>query len=212
MDPSLTTLPDHPDARRADAFAGPDHPMRRLTRATAFGTPWTSAESDRIQDVFDGLADGWSEEHVDPVKAAPVEDALARGDLPLRGRWLEVGSGTGAGARIVADRVDSLVCTDLSAQMLANAPDLAPRVRADASILPFPDDSFQVVMLINMILFPLEVDRVLCEGGAVLWVNTLGDQTPIHLAPHDVLSALPGDWTGRTAQAGTGLWLVARRG
>jgi ubiquinone/menaquinone biosynthesis C-methylase UbiE len=108
--------------------------------------------------------------------------------------------------------VDSLVCTDLSAQMLANAPDLAPRVRADASILPFPDDSFQVVMLINMILFPLEVDRVLCEGGAVLWVNTLGDQTPIHLAPHDVLSALPGDWTGRTAQAGTGLWLVARRG
>lgn len=211
MNPSLITLPDHPDARDADAFAGPDHPMRVLTRATAFGEPWSSADATRMQDVFDGLAEGWSEDHVDPVKAAPVEDALARGNLPLDGRWLEVGSGTGAGARIVADRVGSLVCTDLAAQMLANAPDLAPRVRSDASMLPFPDRTFDAVMLINMLLFPHEVDRVLRVDGSVLWVNTMGDQTPIHLPPHAVLRALPGEWTGRSARAGTGTWLVAQR-
>lgn len=211
MNPSLITLPDHPDARDADAFAGPDHPMRVLTRATAFGEPWSSADATRMQDVFDGLAEGWSEDHVDPVKAAPVEDALARGNLPLDGRWLEVGSGTGAGARIVADRVGTLVCTDLAAQMLANAPDLAPRVRSDASMLPFPDRTFDAVMLINMLLFPHEVDRVLRVDGSVLWVNTMGDQTPIHLPPHAVLRALPGEWTGRSARAGTGTWLVAQR-
>ena len=207
----LTTLPDHPDARDADAFAGPDHPMRLLTRATAFGEPWSSSDSSRMQVIFDGLAEGWSEAHVDPIKAAPVEDALVRGGLPLNGRWLEVGSGTGAGARILTDRVGSLVCTDLSAQMLANAPDLAPRVRSDAAMLPFPDRTFDTVVLINMILFPDELDRVLRAGGSILWVNTLGDQTPIHLPPEDVLSALPGEWRGRAARAGTGIWLVAQR-
>lgn len=211
MNRSLTELPDHPDARDPESFAGPDHPMRVLTRAKAFGEPWSPEDADRVQEVFDGLASGWSDDHVDPLKAAPVEDALARGALPMSGRWLEVGSGTGAGARVLTGRVGSLVCTDLAAQMLANAPDIAPRVRSDASMLPFPDASFDAVVLINMLLFPAEVDRILRDGGSVLWVNTMGDQTPIHLPPADVLRALPGDWTGRAARAGTGLWLAARR-
>ena len=65
--------------------------------------------------------------------------------------------------------------------------------------------------MINMLLFPHEVDRVLRPAGTVVWVNTLGDQTPIHLPPDDVLRALPGDWTGRTASAGIGFWLTATR-
>ena len=65
--------------------------------------------------------------------------------------------------------------------------------------------------MINMLLFPHEVDRILRPGGAVVWVNTLGDQTPIHLPPDDVVTALPGDWVGRTARAGTGFWLTAQR-
>jgi hypothetical protein len=44
-----------------------------------------------------------------------------------------------------------------------------------------------------------------------VWVNTLGDQTPIHLPPGDVERALPGDWNGVTARAGTGQWTVLRR-
>ncbi len=66
-------------------------------------------------------------------------------------------------------------------------------VRADASVLPFADDCFDAILLINMLLFPAEVDRLLRPDGVVVWVNTLDDQTPIHLPPADVLDALPGD-------------------
>ncbi len=211
MDQRLTQLPDHPDATDPEPFAGPDNPMRMMTRAKAFGESWQPSDSARVQEIFDAMAASWSETHVDPVKAAPVEDALTRGDLPLDGAWLEVGSGTGAGARILSGRVGSLVCSDLAAEMLRHAPDVAPRVRADASRLPFPNQSFDAILLINMLLFPSEVDRLLRPDGTVLWVNTLGDQTPIHLPPFDVLDALPGAWTGLTARAGTGFWLSARR-
>ncbi len=208
----IERLPDHPSAREPEPFAGPDHPMRTLTRAVALGEPWTSDDADRVAAVFDDLAEEWSVRHIDDTKAAPVQDALERGDVPVGGAWLELGSGTGAGARILVGSVGSLVATDLSAEMLHHAPgELAPRVRADASMLPYRDRSFDAVLMINMLLFPHEVDRVLREAGTVLWVNTLGDQTPIHLPPEDVLAALPGEWSGRTASAGTGFWLTATR-
>jgi ubiquinone/menaquinone biosynthesis C-methylase UbiE len=207
----LVVLDPLAGARDPAAFAGVDHPMRQLTRAMAFGDPWTDEDADRVTAVFDAMAAGWSEAHVDPVKASTVIDALDRGVVPLDGRWLEVGSGTGAGARVLADRVRSLVCTDLALEMLRHAPELAPRIRSDAAVLPFTDDTFDAVLLINMLLFPHEVDRVLRPHGVVVWVNTLGDQTPIHLPAADVLRALPGRWSGITARAGTGFWATARR-
>ena len=211
MDVHLLELADHPGASEPEPFAGPDHPMRRLTRAVAFGEPWTSDDAARVRSTFDGLADGWSEAHVDPVRAAPVEDALDRGRTPLDGAWLEIGSGTGAGALVVADHVASLVCTDLSAEMLRRAPDVAPRFLGDAARLAVRDDAVDAVLLVNALLFPDEVDRVLRPGGVVVWVNTLGDQTPIHLPPSALVEALPGTWTATTARAGTGFWATARR-
>jgi len=208
----IEVLADHPSTRDPEPFAGPDHPMRRLTRSVALGEPWTPDDADRVADIFDSLAEEWSARHVDDTKAAPVRDALERGAVPIDGTWLELGSGTGAGTLLLAGIVRSLVATDLSAQMLHHAPgDLAPRVNADASMLPFPDRSFDVVLMINMLLFPHEVDRVLRPAGSVVWVNTLGDQTPIHLPSADVLAALPGAWSGRSARAGTGFWLAAER-
>ena len=103
------------------------------------------------------------------------------------------------------------VSLDLSFQMLAHAPDHSPRVQADSSQLPLADDSADVVLMINMLLFPDEVDRILRPGGHVVWVNSLGDQTPIHLPPADVAAALPGDWRGVTSYAGNGQWAVLRR-
>jgi SAM-dependent methyltransferase len=203
---------DHPSTVDPEPFAGPDHPIRRRTRAVADGQPWTIDNARRMAELFDSMAADWSTEHVDETKAAPVLDALERGDVPIDGDWLEIGSGTGAGTRLLAHVVGSLVATDLSAEMLRHAPrELAPRVRSDASSLPFPNGSFDAVLMINMLLFPHEVDRVLRPGGVIVWINTLGDQTPIHLPPDDVLAALPGDWDGRTARAGTGFWLTARR-
>lgn len=194
-----------------EPVGGPDHPMRRVTREVAFEAGWSSGRAAKVAELFDSMAADWAERNVEPIKAAPVRDALERGGLPLDGRWLELGSGTGAGAMVVADRVGSLTTVDLAAEMLAHAPDLAPKVQADAARLPFPDDSAEVVLAINMLLFPDEVDRVLVPGGALLWVNTLGDRTPIHLPPADVVAALPGRWHARTARAGAGFWAVVRR-
>ena len=208
----ITELPPHPDATAPEPFAGPDHPMRVLTRAIALGEPWTPDDAHRVRDIFDGLAPEWSERQVDPVKAAVVDDALDRGAPPLDGRWIELGSGTGAGTRILDGRVREQISVDLSPGMLAHAPDgLAPKVRADSSQLPFADDTADAILMINMLLFPNEVDRVLRPDGAVVWVNTLSDQTPIHLPPTDVERALPGEWTGVSSHAGTGLWTVLRR-
>lgn len=207
----LTELAPHPETSEPDPFAGPDHPIRKLTRAIAFGKEWKPEHAERMSTLFNELAPEWSADHVDETKAAPVNDALDRGDVPLAGRWLELGSGTGAGARVLDGRVGSLVCTDLSAEMLRHAPDIAPRTQADASAMPFAGDTFDAILMINMLLFPGEVDRVLRSNGTLVWVNTLGDQTPIHLPAADVLAALPGEWVGTTARAGTGFWMAARR-
>jgi ubiquinone/menaquinone biosynthesis C-methylase UbiE len=208
----LEHLADHRSTIDPEPFAGPDHPMRLLTRAMAFGEPWTQGDADRVAAVFDSMAADWSANNVDATKAAPVLDALERGAVPIEGDWLELGSGTGAGTRLLSDIVGSLVATDLAAEMLRHAPrELAPHVRADASRLPFRTHAFDAVLMINMLLFPYEVDRVLRPGGTVVWVNTLGDQTPIHLPPDDVVDALPGTWAGRTARAGAGFWVTARR-
>lgn len=177
----------------------------------AFGDTWTADKAERMAKLFDDMAADWSSRNVEATKAAPVSDALDRGDVPLDGSWLELGSGTGAGALVLDGRVRSLVCNDLSMEMLRHAPDVAPRVRTDASALPYAAQQFDAVLMINMMLFPDEVDRVLRDGGVVVWVNTLGDQTPIHLPAADVLDALPGEWIGTTAEAGTGFWVVARR-
>ncbi len=212
---AVTELPDADGLVEPEAIGGPDHPMRRVTREVAFEAGWSSGRAAKVAELFDSMAPEWKAPNVDGVKAAPVVDAIERGGIDPVGRWIELGSGTGAGSQVLVEHLDGgdldLVTLDLSAQMLANAPALAPKVRADASRLPFPDDAADVVLAINMLLFPGEVDRILAPGGALLWVNTLGDRTPIHLPPADVLDALPGSWRALTARAGSGFWAVVRR-
>lgn len=207
----ITELPDGPDIAEPEPFAGPDHPMRKVTRQVAFEQGWSPGRATRVGELFDSLAAQWATDEVDPTKAAPVLDALVRGGLSPGGRWVELGCGAGAGCLVLDGRVERLVAVDLSAEMLAHAPDRSPRVRADASTLPFGEGAFDTVLAINMLLFPAEVDRILAPDGALLWVNTIGDQTPIHLPPADVVAALPGRWSAITARAGTGFWAVARR-
>lgn len=207
----LVELPDHPDYRPPEPFAGEDHPFRQLTRAMAFGGCWSAADAARVATTFDELAPDWSSRHVDPIRSAPLLDAIERGDVPVDVRWIELGSGTGAGCHALDGLVAEHVSLDLSYGMLAHAPEGSPRVQADSSRLPLADDCADVVLMINMILFPTEVDRILRPDGHLVWVNTLGDQTPIHLPPSDVEAALPGDWSGTTSHAGIGLWAVLRR-
>lgn len=52
---------------------------------------------------------------------------------------------------------------------------------------------------------------MLRNGGAVLWVNTSGEKTPIHLATAEVASALPFQVEGVESRAGAGTWCCLTR-
>ncbi len=195
-----------------ESFAGPDHPIRKVTRQVAFDGGWDAERAGKVTALFNSMAADWTADHEGPDRSASVTDALRRGDL-ASGVLLELGSGTGLGTRVLREaRGGTIVALDLAAEMLNNAPPrYGERVQGDSAALPVRDASVGVVVLVNALLFPAEVDRVLRPGGTVVWVNTIGDQTPIHLSPEDVLLALPGEWDGVVSQAGTGIWLAARR-
>lgn len=192
---------------------GADHPMRVMTRRAARleEPPWDAAARAEVGALFDQLAPEWHTRS-SPERTAVVTDALERGDIGRRVTALEVGAGIGAYSGLLAERFDRVLAVDLSIEMLrlaAGEPGL--RVLADGSRLPVANGSVDAVVLINMLLFPDEVDRVLAPGGCVVWVNSSGESTPIHLPPDDVVAALAGEWTGVAGRAGVGLWTVLRR-
>jgi SAM-dependent methyltransferase len=189
-----------------------DHPMRKVTRQVAFDPDgWTPERAGKVASLFDSLASEWhTREH--PLRLVPVADAFERGGPLGYGTGLEIGSGTGLGTAWLSARFELLVAVELSAEMLRLAPaDAAPRVQADAAALPVPDNSVDAVVLINMLLFPDEVARVLKPDGALVWVNTSGDRTPIHLTADEVDAAMPGEWSGVASEAAWGTWAVLRR-
>jgi ubiquinone/menaquinone biosynthesis C-methylase UbiE len=130
----------------------------------------------------------------------------------LSGVAVEIGSGIGTYSRLIADRFSTVVSIDLSLAMLKLA-DAGPahRIQADGARLPLRDSSAVAVVLINAFLFPGEVERVLSPGGALVWVNSSGEQTPIYLSVDDLLAGLSGTWAGRASRAGEGHWCVLRR-
>jgi SAM-dependent methyltransferase len=125
---------------------------------------------------------------------------------------VEVGSGIGTYSPLLAERFPAVLSIDLSIEMLKRAP-IRPayRVQADGARLPICDGAAAAVVLINAFLFPTEVDRVLSQDGALVWVNSSGEQTPIYLSVDDLVARLPGEWAGRSSRAGEGHWCVLRR-
>lgn len=193
---------------------GADNPIRNVTRQIAFEPGgWTPGRAAKVATLFDGLAPDWDARFAtDPSRLVAVADALDRGGPFPDGPCLEVGSGTGIATRLLAERFSPVVALDLAWEMLRRAPaDAGVRVQADGAVLPVADGRAGTVVLVNAFLFPAEVDRVLAPGGAVVWVNTYGDDTPIHLPAEDVEAALPGRWGGVAAEAGWGTWAVLRR-
>lgn len=118
---------------------------------------------------------------------APYEAALGRIPGPIE-RALDVGTGTGAGARVLAARFPAaeVVGVDVAPGMLAEARRLAPElsfVEGDAANLPFDNGSFDLVANANMIPFVAEVARVLRPGGWTLYAFSSGPETPIWVEP-----------------------------
>ena len=197
-------------------MGNPDHPMRIATRRAAGldAGGWTAELRDQVADFFDGVANEWHTRS-SPERTAVVMDALSRGldpiDLPA-GIAVEVGCGIGTYSNLLAQRFTTVVAIDLSLAMLKLAPTGPHRVQADGARLPIRDFSAAALVLINAFLFPEEVERVLSPGGALVWVNSSGEQTPIYLSVEDIVAKLPGEWAGTASRAGEGHWCVLTRG
>jgi SAM-dependent methyltransferase len=140
---------------------------------------------------FDRLAPLWDSMRPAESAYAPYEAALERVDPPSKA--LDLGTGTGGAALAIARRFPEVevVGADLSERMIeqarANIPaELRDRVRfevADASRLPYPDASFDLVGLSNMIPFFDELARVTAPGGRLIVAFSGGSETPIYVPP-----------------------------
>jgi SAM-dependent methyltransferase len=197
-------------------LGSPDHPMRLVTRRAAGldDGGWTDDVRTTVGQVFDTLAADWHT-RTSPARTAVVVDALDRGLAAVgtpAGLAVEDCSGIGTYSELLADRFGVDLAVDLSLEMLRRAP-AGPgrRVQADASQLPLADGAAAAVVLINAFLFPEEVHRVLRADGVVVWVNSSGEETPIHLPADEVAAVLPDDWDGVASRAGAGTWSVLRR-
>jgi len=204
--------PVHPVIEGMSGIDGANSPMRKVTRQVAFADDqaWDRERATKVRALFDGMASDWHTRS-STERQLPVLDALDRGAAP-KGLVLELGSGLGDKTALLTERLGSTVALDLAMEMLALAPTSSMRIHGDASQLPFPDGIATSVVLINALLFPTEIDRVLADDGAVVWVNTSGEHTPIHLSAEDLCEALPGPWTGVASRADRGTWAVVRRG
>lgn len=204
-------IPGH----KASGLGSDEHPMRIMTRRAAGLHPggWDDTARAEVAAFFDGLAPEWHT-RTSPERDAVVADALARG-LPDGGAadvCVELGSGIGAYTPMLAQRWRRVLAVEVAIEMLLLARATpGHRVLADGAHLPLADGAASAVVLVNCFLFPHEVDRVLASDGAVVWVNSSGAETPIHLPPEDLLAALPGEWTGVRSRAGAGIWAVVRR-
>jgi ubiquinone/menaquinone biosynthesis C-methylase UbiE len=113
---------------------------------------------------------------------------------------LDLGTGTGKAARVAARRFPAaeVVGVDLSPEMVGQANELLPgelagRVRfqvGDATALPFDDESFDLVVLLNMIPFFEELARVTAPGGHALFAFSFGAETPIYVPPKTLRARL----------------------
>lgn len=172
---------------------------------------------------FDRLADGWDErtgagsvEHL-----APLAKALLA-VKPAPERALDIGTGTGQAALLIAREFPraSVRGVDISEEMIRRArarigldPDgrVAFRV-ADASSLPWDDDSFELVAQLNMPPFFKEMARVLRPGGYAIVASSWGDGTPFY-TPDTVLERgfrRAGLEKVESGTSGAGTFFVAR--
>lgn len=217
MPGSLTTLPRLEIPGHEPTSGGNDeHPMRIMTRRAAGLHPraWDDTARAEVAAFFDGLASEWHT-RTSPERDAVVADALRRGlpaDVAAADVCVELGSGIGAYTAMLAERFRRVLAVEVAMEMLLLAPPTpGHRVLADGARLPLASGVASAVVLVNCFLFPQEVDRVLAPGGVVVWVNSSGAETPIHLPPEDVVAALPGPWAGVQSGAGVGVWAVLHR-
>ncbi len=132
-----------------------------LLRARESATSWP-----------DSIA-GEMERHYSPGR---TWEATARGliELVRLGDVLDIGSGDGAIAQLLAPRTRSITCLDRSDRMIAAAKKrLADQKNVrfnvgDMHELPFDDESFDAVLLFNTLTYAHKPERAVAEARRVL--------------------------------------------
>ena len=165
---------------------------------------------------FDRIAPVWDTMRTEDT-LAPYQAALGLISGPIQ-RAVDVGTGTGAGARAIRERFPTadVVGVDVAPAMIAEARKLVPEatfVEGDASELPFDDESFDLAAHSNMIPFLNETARVLRRGGWTVFAFSSGPETPIWVEPDRLRKELErrGFTDFAEISAGRGVAVVARR-
>ena len=194
----------------------------RVATDASVARPWLWRLFRRpLRAQFDRLAPVW-EQRGGPEALVPLAAALERVET-APGRILDLGTGTGKAARVVARlfRDAAVEAVDLAPAMVEEAQrllsgELAGRVHfrvADASALPYEREAFDLVVLQNMIPFFDELARVTAPGGAVVIAFSWGPETPIYVPPETLRERLDAVGFGSFEEvaAGSGSALLAYR-
>ncbi len=105
------------------------------------------------------------------------QDLLRLLRLPIEGRLLDVGGGTGRVAATLRSRAGSVIVSDLSPKMLQQARRKADllAVQSHAERLPFPDNSFHRVLVVDALhhfcdqrAAIQDLVRILAPGGRLV--------------------------------------------
>jgi SAM-dependent methyltransferase len=174
------------------------------------------------QRFWDRQASSWNDriDRSDAAYLAPLASALL--EVPEPERVLELGTGLGDGALLIAREFPHARVrgVDYSEEMVKRAQariGLDPEGRvafrvADAAALPYEDDSFDLVAQLNMPPFFAETARVLRPGGHAVIAASFGPATPFY-TPASVLRRgfkRAGLEIHAEGEGGIGTYLVAR--
>jgi SAM-dependent methyltransferase len=193
------------------------HPVRLMTRRLATRPDiWPRLRADQRR-WWAHLAPTW-DAHLRPDHLAPLAAALEW--IPPPARALDLCTGSGAAARLLAERyrTASVVAIDFSADMIGEARRLTRglgiRYRVgDAAALPFGAEAFDLIVAVNAFVFWNEVTRVLAAGGALVIEYSNAEQTPIYLPPDEVKQHLlrTGNYAFQDGRSGRGVWILAHK-
>jgi ubiquinone/menaquinone biosynthesis C-methylase UbiE len=153
--------------------------------------------------------------------------------LPVSGRLLDVGGGTGRVSSALRDLVDEVVIADVSLGMLKESPrSLLTPICGGSESLPFADDSFERIIMVDALHHVFrhadsarEMFRVLKPGGLLVIEEpdirtfavkliALGEKLLLmrshFLAPSQILSLFPEGEKSMKAEDGN-TWIVIKK-
>ncbi|MCP4810291.1 MAG: metalloregulator ArsR/SmtB family transcription factor [Proteobacteria bacterium] len=140
--------------------------------------PLTDRDAQRMTELVAARGGTWAEgvagtmeRHYSPGR---TWESLAQGVIGLvqLGRVLDIGSGDGSVARLLANQAAHVTCLDASERVLDRGrprkADNMTLVHGDMHALPFADHSFDQALLLTALVYAIDPARVLSEAYRVL--------------------------------------------